>query len=102
MDRRPELHQKLKKLFPRDPHVYFQPPESKKLEYPCIVYKLTEMPNKTADNVPYFEHRQYQLTVIDPDPDSELRERTAKLKFCRFVRPFVSDDLNHFVFNLYY
>lgn len=102
MDRRPELHQKLKKLFDRDPHVYFQPPESTKLNYPCIVYKLTGYPEKTANNRPYFEHRQYQLTVIDKDPDSVLRERTAQLKFCRYIRPFVADDLNHFVFELYY
>jgi hypothetical protein len=104
MGRRPELHQKLKKLFEYSakPHVYYQPPESVKLDYPCIVYKLTGLPNKHADNLPYFEHREYELTVIDSDPESILRENVAKLKWCRFKRAFVSDNLNHFVFDLNY
>ena len=102
MDRRPKLHKILTSLFDRDPHVYFQPPESVKLQYPCIVYKLSGMPEGYADNLPYFEHRKYQLTVIDEDPDSKLREKVAKLTWCRFDRPFVSDNLNHFVFTLTY
>ena len=103
MDRRSDLQKMLKTLFVhKEPHVYFQPPESVKMVYPCIVYKLSGMPDKYADNLAYFEHRQYQLTVIDPDPDSKLRERVAKLKWCRFVRHFVADNLNHFVFELNY
>lgn len=102
MDRRPELHQLLKSLFDGEPHVYHQRPPSKGMQYPCILYKLTGMPEKNADNLPYFTHREYQLTVIDTDPDSQLREKVAKLKWCRFVRTYVADNLNHFVFNLFY
>lgn len=108
MDRRPKLHRMLKELFknlepyPVEPHVYFQPPESLKMVYPCIVYKLTDLPDGYADNLSYFEHREYQLTVIDSDPDSKLREKVAKLKWCRFIRSFTTDNLNHFVFELNY
>ena len=102
MDRRPELHQILKSLFKGTPHVYHNPPESVKLVYPCIIYKMAGMPDGHADNLRYFEHREYQLTVIDQDPDSKLRERVAGLKWCRFNRSFVSDDLCHFVFSLHY
>ena len=102
MDRRPKLHQLLKSLFNGTPHVYHQPPESVKLVYPCIVYKISDIPNEHADNLRYFEHRTWQVTVIDTDPDSKLREKVALLKWCRFDRSFVSDNLNHFVFSLNY
>ncbi len=103
MDPRPEVHQLLKALFDDDAHVYHQPPESVKLKYPCIVYKMTDIPVNHADNLHYVEHRTYQLTVIDPDPDSKLREKVASsLKWCSFSRSYVADNLNHFVFTLYY
>ena len=104
MGKRSDLQQELKRLFrrPNEPHVYYQPPESLKLVYPCVVFRLTGFPDGYADNLPYFSHREYQLTVIDPDPESDLRERVAKLKWCRFVRSYVSDDLHHFVFELNY
>lgn len=102
MDRRPSLHQKLKALFDSDPHVYHQGPGNGNMVYPCIVYKLSGMPSGHADNFRYIDHREYELTVIDRDPDSPLREKVAKLRSCRFVRSFVNDNLNHFVFNLNY
>lgn len=102
MDQRPRLHQMLKTMFKKTPHVYYNGPGKERMVYPCIVYKLTEMPNKTANNEVYLMHREYQLTVIDADPDSELREKVARLKWCRFVRSYVSDNLHHFVFDLYY
>ena len=102
MDRRPKLHQLLKSLFNADPHVYHNPPPSVKMTYPCIVYKMSRFPDEHADNLRYFEHREWDLTVIDPDPDSKLREKVAQLKWCRFNRSFVNDNLNHFVFTLNY
>lgn len=102
MDVRPKLQQKLETLFKRTPHVYHQPPASVKLEYPCIVYKMTGIPGRHADNLRYFENREYQLTVIDTDPDSKLREKVMNLKWCRFIRSYVSDNLYHFVFELKY
>lgn len=102
MDRRPQLHQLLKSLFNSDPHVYHQRPSNGKLVYPCIIYKLSGLPDEHADNLRYFEYREWQLTVIDEDPDSKLRDKVAKLKWCRFLSFYVSDNLNHFVFTLNY
>lgn len=100
MDRRPKVHQIFKSLFDKDPHVYHQGPGSAKMQYPCIVYKLTDIPIDSADNINYREYRRYEVTVIDKDPDSALREKVAKLPQCRFVRFFVNDSLNHYVFRL--
>lgn len=102
MDRRPQLQMMLETLFKRTPHVYHQPPASVHLSYPCIVYKLTGIPGEHADNERYFNHREYQLTVIDTDPDSKLREKVAELKWCRFIRSFVNENLYHYVFELNY
>jgi hypothetical protein len=106
MDRRPQLHQHLKNLFEGEPHVYYQPPENVVLKYPCIVYKLADISEKYADNAIYMQKRQYQLTVIDRDPDSKLREallyRLGKTFTGRFERPFVTEGLHHYVFRIYY
>lgn len=102
MDRRPTLHQMLKGLFESDPHVYHQGPGSSQMVYPCIVYKLSGMPSGHADNIRYIDRREYEIKVIDRNPDSILREKVAKIQSCRFIRSFISDGLNHFVFNLNY
>ena len=103
MDPRPEVQQLLKSCFKnQEPHVYHQRPGKSGLKYPCIIYKLTDMPVKHADNLKYIQHREYQLTVIDEDPDSQLRENVAQLKWCRFTRSYVSDNLNHYNFTLIY
>lgn len=83
-------------------HVYYQPPASVKLSYPCVVYRLEDMPAFHADNFPYHWDHSYQITVIDRDPESEIREKIAEIRSCRFVNSFVADNLNHYVFRVYY
>lgn len=83
-------------------HVYFQPPESIKLVYPCIVYQYETADTQFADDNPYIFMRRYQVTVIDPDPDSDIPSKIAKLPRCLNDRNFTSDNLNHYVFKLYH
>ena len=59
--------------------VYYQPSASVHLEYPCVIYKLEDMPIVHANNRPYHWDHVYQITVIDRDPESEIRE-LRKLK----------------------
>lgn len=84
------------------PNTYFNPPESKKLSYPCIVYERDDIDPLYADNIPYGLFFRYQLTLIDTDPDSEYVEKIAKLPQCRYSRHFNSDNLSHDVFTIYY
>ena len=104
MDRRSELHQILKGLYINGkPHVYYQPPKDQQIDYPCIIYKLEDMPAIHADNSPYGIGHRYQVTVIDSNPESPLRERVARLPTCRMrTSPYAKDNLHHFVFSLYY
>lgn len=100
--RRLELHEILCE-FLGSRYVYFTPPESLKLNYPCIVYQRRTGDVRFANNQPYNHQTQYQLTIIDPNPDSEWVDKMA-LYFPK-SRPdshFTSDNLNHDVFTLYY
>lgn len=82
-------------------NVYFQPPSSVKMKYPCIVYSLDTINTRYANNNSYFHTKRYRVTVIDKDPDSLIPERILSLPFCSFDRSFTSDNLNHWVFSLY-
>ena len=83
-------------------YVYFQPPESIKMNYPCIVYERYDIPNTYADDDIYLQPRQYRVTVIDKNPDSEIVTRMSKFKTARFIRHQVIDNLNQDTFNIYY
>lgn len=83
-------------------NVYYQPPESIKMSYPAIVYERDDIRNDFANNFVYMQSHSYQITVIDYDPDSEIVKRVSALPMCSFSRHFVSDNLNHDVFRLYY
>ena len=81
-------------------NVYFRPPESVKLNYPCIIYARDLGNTKFADNSPYMFCLRYQLIIIDQDPDSEIPEKVALLPRCLFERHYVADNLNHDVYNI--
>lgn len=82
--------------------VYFQPPASVFMTYPAIVYSLSDIANRHADNKVYTQRNEYQVTVIDEDPDSEIVKKIAMLPMCTFDRPYKSNNLNHSVFTLYF
>lgn len=84
------------------PNVYYQPPETIKMKYPCIVYNIQNGDTQFADNQPYIFVKRYQITIIDSNPDSPIVDEVAKLKRCLFERTFRSNNLNHFIFNIYY
>lgn len=82
--------------------VYFQPPANTDMEYPCITFERDDAETRFANNSPYFNTFGYDVTVIDQDPESELLALVAALPMCSFNRHFVSDNLNHDVYKLYF
>lgn len=84
------------------PNVYFQPPPTVQMQYPCIVYKRDFESTDFADNAPYNRMKRYQVTVIDQNPDSLIPDQIAALPMCSFDRFFTADNLNHDVYNLYF
>lgn len=102
MASRLELHEELCALLGTR-NVYFQSPESIEMEYPCIVYALSGIDKNNANNKAYKTDKRYELTYMDYDPDSELPDKIlSHFVKCSFDRMFVSDNLNHWVFTLYY
>lgn len=83
-------------------NVYFQPPPSIKLKYPCIVYHKSMENAIFADDRPYNRRNRYKVTVIDRDPDSLIPDKVGELPMCTFDRHYTSDKLNHDVYNLYF
>lgn len=83
-------------------HVYFQPPPKDQMQYPCILYSRDEASTVYANNELYRHAKRYQVTVVDRDPDSILPDQVERLPYCAFQRAFPADDLNHWVFDLYF
>lgn len=99
MASRLELHELLKGICK---NVYFQAPPSVMMKYPAIRYKISDIQNTFADNEVYTQSHVYELTVIDPDPDSEIVDKISKLPTCRFNRNYAADNLNHTVFLIHF
>ena len=101
MGRRLDLHEVFVTIL-GSRNVYFQPPSTLKMQYPCIVYHRDKIDMKNADDSLYNSTVGYSVTLIDANPDSTILEKIARLPLCRFDRHFASDNLNHDVFTLYY
>ena len=83
-------------------NVYYQPPPSLSMAYPCIVYQRDNAITKFADNNPYSHEVRYQITIIDRNPDSDIPGKVAMLPKTLFNRYFAANGLNHNVFTTFY
>lgn len=83
-------------------NVYFQPPASVTMAYPCVVYNRDSSSESFADNLLYRFKQRYEVTVIDRNPDSSIPDKIRKLPYCSYSRSFVVDNLNHDVFNVFF
>lgn len=96
---RSQLHDLLKTFID---NVYFQPPENIQMTYPCIVYRRDNADTKFADDKPYHIKTRYLITVIDRDPDSEIPSKVASLPMSTFNRFYISDNLNHDAYTVFF
>ena len=101
MGKRLELHNKLVALFGNN-HVYYQPPENLKMEYPCIRYSKSDITSRHADNINYVNKTSYEIVVIDKHPDNVVIEKILELPLSSYDRHYISDNLNHDVIRIYY
>jgi hypothetical protein len=101
MSKRLDLHEILVGVL-GSRNVYFQPPSTVKMQYPCIVYGRSAITTKHADDLPYNSRVCYMVTIIDANPDSDIPEKVGDLPLCKFNRHYTADNLNHDVYNIYY
>ena len=83
-------------------NVYYQPPANRRMKYPCICYELTKIRNRDADDGVYRQTFHYNVTVIDTKPDSEMTAAVSELSKASHDRQFISDNLYHDVFSVWY
>lgn len=84
-------------------HVYFQPPATIKISYPAIIYELNNVRTTKADNRNYLKYNRYKVTLIHKDPDNDIKDKLLELPLSSMSSPpYVSDGLNHYVFEIYY
>jgi len=83
-------------------NVYFDPPESFKLKYPCIVYSLAGNSEVFADDSQYYRMKRYSLLYITQNADDPMVDTLDDLKYCRLNRPYTSDGLFHYAYDIYF
>lgn len=104
MASRLELHAELVKFLP---NVYFQPPSTIQMTYPCIVYNKTvydkTVGKRFAGNGIYFSKQAYQITLIEKNPDSTVADSIEQyFEYCEINQYYTVDNLYHTTLNLYY
>lgn len=102
MPSRVELHEELCTIL-GSRNVYFQPPKSLQMKYPCIVYSKDGIDKHNANDRLYLKTNVYDGVVIDHDPDSVIADNLLDyFPKCSLSRNYVSDNLYHQPFKLYY
>lgn len=97
-----ELQSELEELL-GSKNVYFNPPETLKMKYPCIRYSLENPYTRHANNNVYMLVHKYEGVIIDRNPDSIIAESMLNaFQMCSLGSPYPADNLNHFPFTLYY
>lgn len=101
MDNRLDLQATLEDLL-GSKNVYFQPPESVRMSYPAIVYSLDNIENRHANDSVYNMRDRYSVTYITQNPDDQAIRVIASMPLCRFDRHYKADNLNHYIYTIYF
>ena len=101
MATRLELQNKLEELL-GSRQVYYQPPETVKMEYPAIVYFKKNIRTISADDIKYLKNTCYEIIVIAKKPDNPVIDKILDLPYCEYDRSYKSENLNHDVFTLFF
>lgn len=84
-------------------NVYYQSPGPNLMKYPCIVYALDKRDTDYANNTIYADRNHYTVTLITQGPDNDaLIDAIIRLPYCSHDRRFISENLYHDVFDLFY
>lgn len=85
-----------------DRNVNFDPPPSFRMSYPAIVYNLAKLNHTPADNIKYLNCTGYKMIYITTNPDDPMIYTLSELPYCTLETPYVSDNLHHYPYTIYY
>lgn len=101
-NKRITFHSSLTAITGDTTNVYYQPPSNIRMKYPCIEYHDAQWDTTFANDMPYTITMHFQLTVIDPRPESPwIMEIARTFPMCKQTRHYTADGLNHDVFDIY-
>ena len=83
-------------------NVYYQSPESVKMQYPAIRYSKKNIQSAYANNSKYLMRDCYELIVISRKPDNPVIKKLLALPYCGYDRQYIADNLYHDVLTIYY
>lgn len=81
-------------------YVYNSPPT--RLQYPCIIYELSDIAVEHADNKKYIKYDRYEIKYIRSKDDKEVISKILDLPTCSFDQEFTLNNLKHTIFRLYW
>lgn len=96
-----ELHSVLQELLGSS-NVYYQPPESIKMQYDAIRYSKKTVDSKYANDRKYSMIDCYEVIVISRLPDNPVIKKLLSLPYCSYDRHYVADNLHHDVLTIYW
>ena len=84
-------------------NVYFQPPNKTMLKYPCFIYRREGTKTLKADDTNYLKTPRYTLTYITKNPDDVMIDKVLdSFEMIGHDRTFITDNLYHNVYTLYF
>ena len=96
-----ELHSVLQELLGSS-NVYYQPPESIKMQYDAIRYSKKNIVSKYANDRKYSMMDCYEVVVISRLPDNQVIKKLLSLPYCSYDRHYIADNLHHDVLTIYW
>lgn len=95
-----ELQNMLEDILGSD-RVYYQPPATLRMKYPCIRLENQAMSLQHANNAPYVMHDRYRIIFMSTDPESPIPKKIAALPGVRAAQPYDADNLHHWPFEIW-
>lgn len=99
MTNRLTLHEQLVEILGSN-NVYYNPPETLKMNFPCIVYNLDFIEPTHADNIKYMDYTTYKITVVSKSVDHPAIRAILKLPMTRFSTRYTTNGFYHDVIKL--
>lgn len=96
MTNRLTLQHKLEEILGSD-NVYYNPPESQKMNFPAIVYNLSDIRQVHADNRKYVDFTSYKITIVSKKVDHPAIRGVLDLPMTKFSTNFTKNGYYHTV-----
>lgn len=80
------------------PHVYFDPPETVKMSYPCFIYHFEGYEQLNGNDERYLESERYSVRYVTKTADALLPKLIRELPRVSFERHYTAENLHHYMF----